>query len=51
MGEAGQDMYIDTIGMYHVILCVMGCTDVLIDDTYVATDVQSVGELCCVVYI
>ena len=41
MGEAGQDMYIDTIGKY---------VHVLYKEYIVATDVQSVGKLVsCVV--
>lgn len=47
MGEAGQDMYIETIGMLLNIIWrpQYNILSFFPDDTYVATDVQSVGEL------
>ena len=46
MPESGQDIYIDTIGMMHYysnhhIMCHVFY---VVDDTYVATDVQAVGK-------
>ena len=45
MAEAGQDMYIDTIGTQHLCIHMIAMQYCYYsDDTYVATDVQSVGE-------
>jgi len=43
MPESGQDIYIDTIGMVCCYL-IMYYLFYIIDDTYVATDVQAVGK-------